>query len=634
MGFKELNDVDGNGLKDVAQPKPENKFDLSDSDEVADKLKREDLQSVEESPEKKRLLDKADSAGLEEIPKSLESDLLQDDHIKEKAQPDESALPQNQESATRRTAESIPASLELPDEFKKAPGEPEAKGNDGVSLTEGPDHMRSRSGEHASIAPSEQQLSSETKETLGHFEQTNWNKLSSDEKKEAMSSLCDGISKDLGIKETPEVCFYSGDSNNFGGYSRQDNAIYVNENTISNGREAADTIAHETRHCWQHERAEKPVTEQDYALKNNLENYTNPQTNYEVYKGQLVEQDAHQYAVHVRELLPSTPSEPVIQIPHAEPGSQGASFAELNPNRGAVFDERALPEDINAKLNYEAVGSTVHNGKDFNETLREQVYSDRRFSAEGITRETMGLYQHSAERIDINACNNPKALIISDREDGTREVSIAFHGYHGLDENKPIRGFFYADGSSNLPDVFYRQGSEYGNNLTTNMADGSVPTLKEISVPYEENPVAQHTYLIDIEGYRAAVDTIKGLDADNQADVHERTEQINSLIDTMEDRYGLQLGRFDEEDTIAFFCSYKDFIDSKDTFDCVHTSGWNPDATYGLCGTVAPMYKNDDPIEEKLYEGGAPQFNTAGKIKFYTALGVMREIDDETRIRA
>lgn len=631
MGFKELNDVDGNGLKDVAQLKPENKFDLSDSDEVADKLKREDLQSAEESPDKKRLLDKADPAGLEEIPKSLESDLLQDDHIKEKAQPDESALPQNQESATRRTAESIPASLELPDEFKKAPGEPEAKGNDGVSLTEGPDHMRSRSGEHASIAPSEQQLSSETKETLGHFEQTNWNKLSSDEKKEAMSSLCDGISKDLGIKETPDVRFYSGDSNNFGGYSRQDNAIYVNENTISNGREAADTIAHETRHCWQHERAEKPVTEQDYALKNNLENYTNPQTNYEVYKGQLVEQDAHQYAVHVRESLPSTPSEPVIQIPHAEPGSQGASFAELNPNRGAVFDERALPEDINAKLNYEAVGSTVHNGKDFNETLREQVYSDRRFSAEGITRETMGLYQHSAERIDINACNNPKALIISDREDGTREVSIAFHGYHGLDENKPIRGFFNADGSSNLPDVFYRQGSEYGNNLTTNMPDGSIPTNDQVAVPYVDNPAAKHTYLIDIEGYKQAVDIIKDVDLARPDDISSRTERLNSLKDSMNAIYGLECVDVTEDDMRSFKAEYDKFQNCSATHDCRNTQ-WAPDTTYGLCGTVAPMHVNDEISREKLYEGGAPQFNTAGRVGIYTMLGVIRENYETNRI--
>lgn len=148
MGFKELNDVDGNGLKDVAQPKPENKFDLSDSDEVADKLKREDLQSVEDSPDKKRLLDKADSAGLEGFPKSLESDLSQDGRIKEKSHPAESALPQSQESATRRTAESIPASLERPDEFKTDPRESDSTGTVGTYLINCPPDGPAKNGKN------------------------------------------------------------------------------------------------------------------------------------------------------------------------------------------------------------------------------------------------------------------------------------------------------------------------------------------------------------------------------------------------------------------------------------------------------------------------------------------------------
>lgn len=119
MGFKGLNDADGNGLKDVAQPKPENKFDLSDSDEVADKLKREDLQSVEESPDKKRLLDKADPAGLEGFPKSLESDLGSDGGRKEQSPPDEVRSIPSKDVVEHPSPDGIPASLEGKNEFEE-----------------------------------------------------------------------------------------------------------------------------------------------------------------------------------------------------------------------------------------------------------------------------------------------------------------------------------------------------------------------------------------------------------------------------------------------------------------------------------------------------------------------------------
>ena len=43
MALKEFSDVDSNELNDVSQPKEQNKFDLSDSDEIAEQLEQEEL---------------------------------------------------------------------------------------------------------------------------------------------------------------------------------------------------------------------------------------------------------------------------------------------------------------------------------------------------------------------------------------------------------------------------------------------------------------------------------------------------------------------------------------------------------------------------------------------------------------
>ena len=70
--------------------------------------------------------------------------------------------------------------------------------------------------------------------------------------------------------------------------------------------------------------------------------------------------------------------------------------------------------------------------------------------------------------------------------------------------------------------------------------------------------------------------------------------------------------------------SYDSFQNSAGTEQC-KTSKWKADTTYGVCGIVAPMYVEDNPKKEKLYEGGAPQFNTPGSILHFIKVGVIRE---------
>ena len=53
---------------------------------------------------------------------------------------------------------------------------------------------------------------------------------------------------------------------------------------MGDATETADTIAHESRHCWQHERADNPQTGQDQQFKENFDNYIRPEDDFRAYK--------------------------------------------------------------------------------------------------------------------------------------------------------------------------------------------------------------------------------------------------------------------------------------------------------------------------------------------------------------
>lgn len=161
-------------------------------------------------------------------------------------------------------------------------------------------------GEHYETSK-EQDEGSDTKdisEIMEDFKGENWEGLSDDAKKEALGELADYAAQDLGIKEKPKIVFYNEENpGDFGGYSESENTIYINEYNMDNATETADTITHETRHCYQHERAEHPQTEEDYAFRDNFANYVTPDLDFEAYEDQIVESDARAYAQGYRDML-------------------------------------------------------------------------------------------------------------------------------------------------------------------------------------------------------------------------------------------------------------------------------------------------------------------------------------------
>ena len=125
--------------------------------------------------------------------------------------------------------------------------------------------------------------------------------------------------------------------------------------------ETADTISHEYRHKYQHERAEKLETERDLAFKDGFDNYIRAEDDYQGYKEQLVEADARAYAQAVKEQIDSYAGQDTGNIaPHRERGTLAAGYTELNPKTGAVFEKvtvEELPDDFEQKeqLRYKEV---------------------------------------------------------------------------------------------------------------------------------------------------------------------------------------------------------------------------------------------------------------------------------------
>lgn len=192
------------------------------------------------------------------------------------------------------------------------------------------------------------------KETLDSFEASKWNEIDVDDKKELCETLGDRISENLGIENKPGIEFYNNPNNSdYGYYSPEENKIYLNEHQLNDGKETADTIAHEARHCWQYERAADPQTEQDYAFKENIENYVDANVNFEQYCTQLIEVDARDYAADITKQIEDYSSLDISSFSADSSEYKGASFVELNPERGAVFDSNEAPDH----------SSDVHIGK-------------------------------------------------------------------------------------------------------------------------------------------------------------------------------------------------------------------------------------------------------------------------------
>jgi len=133
-----------------------------------------------------------------------------------------------------------------------------------------------------------------------------WSDMSLDDQKNAMNDLADDVIADTGMKNPPEIVF-SGDmgDGNYGGYNPETNTIEINENMLDDGPEAADTIAHEMWHAYQHECAQDASNPRGAEYQEGFNNYITPDLDFEAYENQMVEAEARDFAAGYRDRFAS-----------------------------------------------------------------------------------------------------------------------------------------------------------------------------------------------------------------------------------------------------------------------------------------------------------------------------------------
>ena len=147
------------------------------------------------------------------------------------------------------------------------------------------------------------ELDDEIQLVLDRFDSTKWKRLSDTERTVAIQDLATVLGKKLGLDEEPKIQLYNGRDGSCGAYLPWNNTIEINRNTLHDGREVIDIVAHEMRHAYQHQRALCQETLQDKMYRLNFENYISPvpladgkYLFFTDYQDQLVEAEARAFA--------------------------------------------------------------------------------------------------------------------------------------------------------------------------------------------------------------------------------------------------------------------------------------------------------------------------------------------------
>ena len=140
--------------------------------------------------------------------------------------------------------------------------------------------------------------------SLDNFQQANWESLNIDEQKDAMNGLAEYVEDIIDFDNPPEIVYYNNPvEGDYGGYSSGTNTLEVNEYMLYNNEEAADTIAHELWHAYQHQCALNPKGAKDYQYQYGFENYIRPEDDFSAYQEQLVESEARAFAQQFKDRL-------------------------------------------------------------------------------------------------------------------------------------------------------------------------------------------------------------------------------------------------------------------------------------------------------------------------------------------
>ena len=338
-------------------------------------------------------------------------------------------------------------------------------------------------------------ISKELKDTLEPFEQSKWDNMTIEQKKEAAEHLRDSVAEGLGLQEKPDVRYYNNeDEGDFGGYSPSENAIYINEYNIGDAKETADTIAHESRHCWQHEMAENFDSPQAKEFKENFDDYIRPEDDYRGYRNQPVEADAREYARNITDNIPDN-NESDLRDGSTDSTNIYISDSDIRQNDEKIstgFDGiTEKPTDIENKIdNFE---SKVKEPEDYaskfehdtQQKLEDYYKSDEgkltKEQKEQLVSDLKSSYdrEDKSERGDILVPENSKDItsVYYNGRTGKYDVGYDWKPVDTVPESRKME--ILHEGQQ-----FDRVGAPSGRCTGAVGEDGSCATVKERSIPY------------------------------------------------------------------------------------------------------------------------------------------------------
>lgn len=154
------------------------------------------------------------------------------------------------------------------------------------------------------------EVDEDLRDCLSRFAPDRWRNADVPEQLMAMEELKDKIAEKLGLKNPPEIKYYEWAPDIYGSYSPEYNSLLLNTVQFDDPVELVNTIAHEMRHAWQHERADAMENRQDALFRANFDNYITPVSipgigyvNFMEYEGQYVEVDARVFASKITEAM-------------------------------------------------------------------------------------------------------------------------------------------------------------------------------------------------------------------------------------------------------------------------------------------------------------------------------------------
>jgi hypothetical protein len=142
---------------------------------------------------------------------------------------------------------------------------------------------------------------------LDGFTEDNWANMDLDGQKEQITGLFDYVNDVLELENPPNIEYYNEpEQGNYGGYNSATNTLSINEYMLYDSNEAADTVAHELWHAYQHERASDPQSPKDFLYQAGFDNYIRPGDDFDGYQSQLVEAEARAFADQIKGALTQT----------------------------------------------------------------------------------------------------------------------------------------------------------------------------------------------------------------------------------------------------------------------------------------------------------------------------------------